>query len=138
MEALRLAPTTTTMPAVNQIEVHPRLYATQRPLLEYCAQHGIAVQAYASLGSGGLLEEDEVGKLAARHGCDAAAVLLQWAVGRGLGVIPRSTDPGRIAANRRAVEGESRLTEPELEALDGLGAGEGEQRRFCWDPTTVR
>ena len=137
MEALRLAPTTTTMPAVNQIEVHPRLYATQRPLLEYCAKHGIAVQAYASLGSGGLLEEEAVGKLAARHGCDAAAVLLQWAVCRGLGVIPRSTDPGRIAANRRAAEGESTLTEAELEALDGLGAGEG-QRRFCWDPTTVR
>ena len=102
------------------------------------ARVALAHGAHLQAAGGGLLQEEAVGKLAARHGCDAAAVLLQWAVGRGLGVIPRSTDPGRIAANRQAVEGERRLTEPELEALDGLGAGEGEQRRFCWDPTTVR
>ena len=34
----------------------------------------------------------------------AAAVLLQWALQHGVGVIPRSTDPTRIAMNRAAVE----------------------------------
>ena len=33
---------------MNQIEVHPLLYRSQRPLLEYCRAHGIVVQAYAS------------------------------------------------------------------------------------------
>ena len=104
LEALRQAPTTTVMPAVNQIEVHPRLYIAQKPLLDYCAQHGIVVQAYASLGSGNLLSDPDIKAVASRLGRSEAAVLLLWAVGHGFAVIPRSTDPTRIAANRAAVE----------------------------------
>ena len=35
---------------VNQVEFHPRLVQTE--LLKFCKKNGIAVQAYASLGSG--------------------------------------------------------------------------------------
>eukprot|EP01043_Picozoa_sp_COSAG02_P005040 COSAG02_NODE_134_length_34593_cov_43.594886_26_plen_1236_part_00 len=104
LEALRLAPTTTVKPAVNQIELHPRLYIAQKPLLDYCASHGIVVQAYASLGSGSLLADPDVMAVGRRTGLSEAAVLLLWAVGHGFAVIPRSTDPSRIAANRAAVE----------------------------------
>jgi diketogulonate reductase-like aldo/keto reductase len=31
-------------PALNQVEFHPLVWAEQRPLLEYCTQHGIIVQ----------------------------------------------------------------------------------------------
>jgi diketogulonate reductase-like aldo/keto reductase len=104
LEALRLAPTTTVKPAVNQIELHPRLYIAQKPLLDYCASHGIVVQAYASLGTGSLLADPDIVAVAQRTGLSEAAVLLLWAVGHGFAVIPRSTDPSRIAANRAAVE----------------------------------
>ncbi len=33
---------------VNQVELHP--YHQQRELQEYCREHGIVLQAYASLG----------------------------------------------------------------------------------------
>ena len=38
-------------PAVNQVEFHPLIYSVQRPLLEFCREHGIVLQAYAPLGS---------------------------------------------------------------------------------------
>ncbi|KAJ7453532.1 Aldo/keto reductase [Mycena galericulata] len=36
-------------PAVNQIELHPYNYATQKALIEWSAQHGIVTEAYSSL-----------------------------------------------------------------------------------------
>ena len=72
--------------------------------MDYCARHGIVVQAYASLGTGSLLSDPEIMAVGRRTGLSEAAVLLLWAVGHGFAVIPRSTDPSRIAANRAAVE----------------------------------
>lgn len=41
-------------PAVLEIELH--VYLQQRPLRRYCQKNGIAVCAYASLGSNGMIE----------------------------------------------------------------------------------
>jgi diketogulonate reductase-like aldo/keto reductase len=129
---------------VNQIEVHPLLYRSQRPLLEYCRAHGIVVQAYASLGSGKLLAHPAVTAAATALGCTPAAALLRWAAARGLAVIPRSANAGRIMENMHffappATSGGA-AAHAALDALDALSdpaAGE-EEHRFCWDPRMVR
>ena len=41
------------MPAVNQIELHPRLPAGE--LRAFHAEHGIATEAWSPLGQGGAL-----------------------------------------------------------------------------------
>lgn len=89
-------------PAVNQIELHPRL--PQTALVEYCQRNGIVVTAYSPLGRGTLkganmLSSPTVQELAARHAVSPAAVLLRWNLQRGVVVIPKSTNPGRLAAN---------------------------------------
>lgn len=73
----------TVMPAVLQVEFHPRLY--QKDLLEYCKSKGIQLQAYTSLGQGKLLEETTVRALAAQHSKSTAQVLLKWALQHDVG-----------------------------------------------------
>ena len=129
---------------MNQIEVHPLLYRSQRPLLEYCRAHGIVVQAYASLGSGKLLAHPAVTAAATALGCTPAAALLRWAAARGLAVIPRSANAGRIMENMHffappATSGGA-AARAALDALDDLSnpAAGDDEHRFCWDPRMVR
>merc|ERR1712113_513251 len=90
-------------PMVNQVEFHPRLVQTE--LLEFCQKHGIAVQAYASLGSGDAGQAEDffsmgpVKAAAEAHGVTPAQVLLRWALEKGCHIIPKSTKSHRMAEN---------------------------------------
>ena len=96
-------------PEVNQIELHP--YLQQEEMLSYCNVNNIYLTAYSPLGSldrpdvmkganePSLIENPVVGKIAQAHGCSAAQVLLRWAIERGTSVIPKSTNPDRLAEN---------------------------------------
>jgi alcohol dehydrogenase (NADP+) len=109
-------------PAVNQVERHPWLQ--QNALLDHCRQRGIVLTAYAPLGSGAALDGESllgdpvIGAIAADHGASAAQVLLAWGLACGTAVIPKSTHPGRLAANLAAAD--LRLTAAELTAIAAL------------------
>ncbi|XP_078063390.1 glyoxal reductase-like [Mustelus asterias] len=117
------------MPAVLQVEYHPRL--VQSELRAFCSEAGLHLQAYSSLGTGHLLEEPGVRALAERLDRTPAQVLLRWALQQGIGVIPKSTDPQRIAQNARIFD--FHLSEEDMQTLSGLHSG----TRYCWDPHTV-
>jgi 2,5-diketo-D-gluconate reductase A len=93
----RLLDETGTVPAVNQVELHPNLI--QRDLRAFHAQHGIATEAWSPLARGGLLEDPAVARIADRHGRSAAQVILRWHLQVGNVVIPKSVTPARIAEN---------------------------------------
>lgn len=57
---------------VNQFELHPRRPCTE--LRRVCADSGVAVAAYASLGCGDLLAHPTVAKVAAELQCTPAQV----------------------------------------------------------------
>ncbi|KAK9475383.1 NADP-dependent oxidoreductase domain-containing protein [Dipodascopsis tothii] len=99
LEKLLAAPTTTIVPAVNQVELHP--YLPQRKLLEYCSAKGIVLTAYSPLGStdAPLLAEPVIVDIAARLGKTPAQVALSWAVTRGIAVIPKSVNAARQLNN---------------------------------------
>ena len=86
-------------PAVNQIELHPAYQ--QRELTDWCAQRGIAIEAWGPLGQGKypLLEEPAIVTAAAAHGKSAAQVVLRWHIQEGRIVFPKSTNPDRIREN---------------------------------------
>lgn len=85
------------VPAVNQIELHPRFSQTE--LREVHAQLGIATEAWGPLGQGLLVTHPTITSVA--DGCDRtpAQVLVRWHIQLGNIVIPKSVNPDRIASN---------------------------------------
>jgi diketogulonate reductase-like aldo/keto reductase len=97
-----------------------------------CQARGIAVQAYAPLGSAGspVLAHPEVVAVAAARGVGPAAVALRWAAQHGLGAVPKSADPARVAANAPgAVLGLLALTAEEMTRLDASSSDGTHPRR---------
>lgn len=68
------------VPAVNQIEVHP--FCQQRPIVEYCREHGIFVQAYCPLVRG-QLGDPVLQDVARKYNKDVAQILVRWSLQHG-------------------------------------------------------
>ena len=116
----RLLGETSVVPAVNQVELHPR-YA-QRELREFHVAHGIVTVASSPLALGGeLLSRPAVGELAAKHGRTGAQVVLRWHLQSGVVPIPRSATVSRVAENIDIFDFE--LDDADMAALDALDTG---------------
>jgi diketogulonate reductase-like aldo/keto reductase len=125
----RLGHETETVPAVNQVELHP--YFAQRELRAYQHEHGIATEAWSPIGQGGdVLDDPAIGAIAERHDRSPAQVIIRWHLQSGNIVIPKSVTPERIAENFRALHFE--LSDAEMAQIDGLDRGE----RLGPDPAT--
>ena len=109
------------VPAVNQIELHPRLQ--QSELREFHAEHGIVTEAWSPLAQGELLEEEEViDELADSHGRTPAQVILRWHLQLGNAIIPKSVTPERIESNIDILDFE--LSDEQMEAIGRLDSSE--------------
>ncbi|HJQ86789.1 MAG TPA: aldo/keto reductase [Propionibacteriaceae bacterium] len=118
----------TVVPAVNQIEVHP--YYAQREVQDLDAEQGILTQAWSPIGGitfyrdgqhSSTLEDPVIGDIAKAHDKTPAQVMLRWHLQQGRSVIPKSTNPQRIAENIGVFDFE--LSADELAAIDGLDTG---------------
>ncbi|MGW0683802.1 aldo/keto reductase [Streptomyces sp. NPDC002754] len=117
----RLAAETSVGPAVNQIELHPRLQ--QSELRAYDAEHGIATEAWSPLGRGnGVLDDEIVTALARKHERSPAQIVLRWHLQLGNVVIPKSVTPARVRENIAVFDFE--LAADDMAALAGLETGE--------------
>ncbi|HEY8720663.1 aldo/keto reductase [Pengzhenrongella sp.] len=105
-----------TVPAVNQIELHPALQ--QRTITEFAGAHGIAIEAWSPLAQGAVLSEPAITTIAARVGRTAAQVVLRWHLQQGRIVIPKSVTPSRIAENFDVLD--FTLTDADLAGIDAL------------------
>lgn len=125
----RLAKTWKTVPAVNQVELHP--YNPQHKLKAYCEGKGIRLEAYSPLGSNDspLHDDPEIKKIAEKHGVSVATVLISYQVNRGVVVLPKSVTPKRIDSNLQVIK----LDADDMKTLDGLAAT-GKQQRFVSPP----
>lgn len=110
-----------TVPAVNQIELHPAF--AQRPLREYAASKGIAIEAWGPLGQGkyDLFGMPAVAAAAQAHGVTPAQAVIRWHLQHGIIVFPKSNSRERIAENFDVFGFE--LSADEMAAIDGLDQG---------------
>ena len=85
------------IPAVNQIECHPLW--NRDPLIHYCQERGIAVQAYAPLARGAYADREMLQTIGGRYGKSATQVGLKWLLQKNVAIIQKSTHPDRIREN---------------------------------------
>jgi 2,5-diketo-D-gluconate reductase A len=116
----RLAAESDTVPAVNQIEVHP--YLTNDIVRDYGRAHGIATEAWSPIAQGGVLGDPVVGRIAEKVARTPAQVVLRWHIERGDIVFPKSTTPARIEENFELFD--FQLEAGDVETIDALDAGE--------------
>ena len=97
----------------------------QRELRDLLARDDVKVEAYHPLGHGdsSLLSHPAIVKLAEKYGKNAGQVILRFEVQDGLIVLPKSTNPERIAGNLDIFDFE--LTEAEMKELCSLDTGKG-------------
>ncbi|KAM0434688.1 hypothetical protein ACHAPT_003787 [Fusarium lateritium] len=119
-----------------QIEHHP--YLVQPDLIAMAQENKITVTAYSSFGPQSfkelpgifskrahgaepLLEAELIKGLADKYSKTPAQILLRWATQRGIAVIPKSNNPGRLAQNLDVVGFD--LAEDEIESISALDRG---------------
>lgn len=116
----RLAKESETVPAVNQIEVHP--YLGNEAARAYGIEHGIATEAWSPIAKATVLDDPAVGRIAATVGRSPAQVVLRWHIQRGDIVLPKSVTPERMRSNLELFDFE--LQDSDMAALAALDRGE--------------
>lgn len=124
-------------PAVLQIESHP--FFAQTPLINFCKKHGIVVTAYSPLGSGASMKggypipsHPVLREIGTHYRVSAAQVAIAWQLHRGVVVIPKSVNVGRLHDNIQAMS--IALTDADMARIQELDSG----RRTGWGGPFVR
>ena len=116
----RLLKESSTVPAVNQVEIHP--YFTNEEVRAYGREHGIATEAWSPIARGTVLDDPVVERIAKAVNKSPAQVVLRWHVQRGDIVFPKSVSPDRMRSNFELFDFE--LDGSDVDALSVLDRGE--------------
>lgn len=117
----RLKQESDTIPAVNQIELHP--YFQQHDLRDYARANDIRIESWSPIGGsrGNLLDDETIQSIASHKEKSAAQVIIRWHIQNGLIVIPKSVRTERIKENFDVFDFE--LNEQEMNAIASLDSG---------------
>lgn len=126
----KLAQGSDTVPAVNQIEVHP--YFANNEVRAYGLEHGIATEAWSPIAQGRVLSDPVIVRIAAELGRTPAQVVLRWHIQRGDIVFPKTVSPERMKENAALFDfALDAQTMTDISALD-----RGAEGRLGPDPDT--
>lgn len=116
----QLAAGSQTVPAVNQIEVHP--YFTNDQVRAYDLEHEIATEAWSPIAQGKVLDDQAIVGVARAVGKSPAQVVLRWHIQRGDIVFPKSVNIDRMKSNFDIFDFE--LSGDDMTVISGLDRGE--------------
>lgn len=122
--------TSSTLPAVNQVEFTPFLY--QMELLNYCKKNKIVVEAYSSLTRGQKFENSVLKSICHKYNKFPAQILIRWGLQHGIIQIPRSRSQQHIQENMEVFD--FTLKDEDMKQLDNLN----ENFRLTEDPNTIK
>ena len=112
-----------TLPAVNQVKCNP--FFQQKALRAILDKDNVKIEAWGPLGQGNsaLLTHPVITAIAEKHGRNAGQVILRFELQEGIIVLPKSTNPERIAGNLQLFDFE--LSDAEMDQLRALDTGKG-------------
>jgi 2,5-diketo-D-gluconate reductase A len=116
----KLAAGSQTVPAVNQIEVHP--YFTNDNVRAHGQDRGILTEAWSPIAQGRVLGDPVIAKIATATGKTPAQVVLRWHIQRGDIVFPKSVSTERMRENFELFD--FNLDDEDMTAITGLDKGE--------------
>ena len=125
-----LKKTSDIIPAVNQIELHPKFQ--QKETRDYCEANGVAVESWSPLMRGGeAFEIPTIEKIARANDKTPAQIILRWHIQSDLIVIPKSVTPERIKENISVFD--FSLSDEDMKSIAALD----ENHRTGADPNTA-
>lgn len=115
------------LPAVNQFEISP--LNTQKQLIKYCQEKGIAVEAMSTFSHfrsneprKEITESETIKPIAKKYGKSVVQVILRWLVQQDIIVIPKTWNYNHLSENISIFDFE--LTFEEMSIIDSLDQGE--------------
>ena len=117
-QAIRLCPE-----RLSCLQAEYHAYLDQSKLLAAVRQRGLAFVAYCPLGRGRLFGDPVLGAIAQARGRSIAQVALRWLLQQGVGAIPRSSNPQRIADNFKVFD--FTLSDDEMTRIAALKRADG-------------
>lgn len=103
-------------PMVNQIEYHPGY--TQDAVVDLCRKHDILVEAWSPIGSGRLLENEELTKIADKYEKSVAQLCIRYVLQNDVLPLPKSVTPSRIEENTDIFDFE--IMEQDMKTIDAM------------------
>ncbi|MGY0693822.1 aldo/keto reductase [Virgibacillus sp. FSP13] len=116
---LELAAIQEVQPAVDQIELHPKLVETST--INYCQERGIAIEAWSPLGRAKYLDDPLLVKLGEKYKKSPAQIIIRWHLQHDFVVIPKSTNKERQKENITVFD--FHLDEQDMKLLDQMNEG---------------
>jgi diketogulonate reductase-like aldo/keto reductase len=111
-----------TVPAINQIELHP--YLQQREVVDFCRKHGIAISAYSSLSPITQARpgpaDEAYAELAKKYDVSESDIGLRWCLDQDVVAITTSKNKERLQGYLTRMLG-FQLEPEEIERLNTLG-----------------
>lgn len=124
------------VPAVNQFEISP--LNTQKHLIKYCKEKGIAVEAMSTFSHfrsneprKDIIDNEHIRPIAKKYGKSIPQVILRWLIQQDIIIIPKTWDSSHLNENISIFDFE--LTSDEMAIIDFLDKG----KFLNYDPYTA-
>ncbi len=114
------------VPAINQFEISP--LNTQKDLIKYCQEHGIAVEAMSTFSHfrsveprPEIIDNPLIKSIADKYGKSTVQVVLKWMNQQDIVIIPKTWNLNHLADNINIFD--FKLTDEDMAAIDSLDKG---------------
>lgn len=86
------------VPMIDQLEFHPGL--TREETLKFCKENDIVVEAWAPLGKGKMLQNEDLVRIANKYNKSVAQICIKWCLQNGVVPLPKTTNWNRMLENK--------------------------------------